>query len=122
MGLFFAGVHRSVSSGVSRFVSASSLFLITIRDLEVRSVDSQQLELNHMRIKITKHVVNMNPYASHADSDSCRAVSPRKPNLRDSVHSVGRAGGASTAWLLWNGGADHVSPTNLTSRWTACLH
>lgn len=34
-GALFAGVHRSVSSGVSRFVSASSLFLITIRDLEV---------------------------------------------------------------------------------------
>lgn len=77
----------------------------------LRSVDSQQLELNHMRIKITKQVVTMNSYANHADSDSCRAVSPQKPNLRD-----------STAWLHWNGGADHVSPTNLSSRWTACLH
>lgn len=88
----------------------------------LRSVDSQQLELNHVRIKITKRAVTMNPYANHADSDSCRAVSPRKPNLRDGVHSVGRAGGVSQAWLHWNGGADHVSPTNLTSRWTACLH
>lgn len=85
---------------------------------QLRSVDSRQLELNHVRTRITKRVVTMNSYPSHADSDFCRAVSPQKPNLLDCVHS----GGRPSAWLDWNGGADHVSKTNLSSRWTACLH
>lgn len=36
-GALFAGIHHSVSSGVSRFVSLSSLFPLTIRNLKVSS-------------------------------------------------------------------------------------
>ena len=61
----------------------------------------------------------MNSCANHADSDSCRAVSLRKPNLLDSVHSVGRPGIASAAGMA--GQTTFHCPTSPQDGLPACI-